>query len=136
MKLVIYITFAVALAFLLDYIHVMTMASMHPSSTIPYPTPMLYIFLLFTSIIVYLLLRPRQGRVEKVVDQLLREPDRSIYLKIYERGEVSVAEVAKELGLNKVKAWRAAQRLKDRGLIDLEKKAGRLVARLRTAKGQ
>jgi hypothetical protein len=35
-------------------------------------------------------------------------------------GEALVATVAKELGLNKLRAWRAAQRLQEKGLVILE----------------
>lgn len=122
------IALAVVLAFLLDYVHVVTMSFIYPGLAMEYPTPMLYIFILLTAPLALYLLSRQPKHVERVVAQLLKEPERSLYLKIYERGEV--AEVAKELGLTKVRAWRAVQRLKDKGLIELEKKAGRLVARV------
>jgi hypothetical protein len=59
-----------------------------------------------------------------VIIPLLREPERSMYLSLIKHGgETPVVTVARELGLNKVRAWRAAQRLEEKDLVILEKAA-------------
>jgi uncharacterized membrane protein len=81
--------------------------------------------------------KTREGDIRSEADasviiSLLREPERSMYLSLIKHGgEALVATVARELGLNKVRAWRAAQRLEEKGLVVLEKRGGRLVMRLR-----
>ena len=130
---------ALAASLLLDYIHVRIMCI-----GCPYPTPMSAVFFAIFSMLgfsLYLTLRrpPNEGEAGRSVDarilaSLLREPERSMYLKLVDHGgEAFVAQIAKELGLNKVKAWRAAQRLQEKGLVELEKIKGRLVMRLRSS---
>ncbi|WP_143615291.1 hypothetical protein [Thermoproteus sp. CP80] len=64
----------------------------------------------------------------EMILSLLKEPDRSMYLKLVQHcGEAPAAAIAKELGLNKVRAWRAAQRPQEKGLVVLEKRGGRLI---------
>ncbi|WP_148682884.1 helix-turn-helix transcriptional regulator [Pyrobaculum ferrireducens] len=136
MKAVYLFAIAVALAFLLDYVHVHLMCP-----HCPFPSPMLPIFALLVVVTVATLyfyihgfkpVETRPAGYYLVVANLLREPERSIYIKIYEKGgEAVLAEVARELGLRKLRAWRAAQRLAEKNLVVLEKQAGRLVVRLR-----
>ena len=136
MRLVVLIALAVITAFLLDYVHVKIMCPF-----CPFPSPMLPVFALltiFTVAVFYFFLygfKPVKTQPQGlyfIIANLLREPERSIYIKVYEKGgEAQLSEVAKELGLRKLRAWRAAQRLAEKKLVVLDKKAGRLVVRLR-----
>ncbi|AEA12521.1 hypothetical protein TUZN_1040 [Thermoproteus uzoniensis 768-20] len=128
---------ALAASLLLDYMHVRYMCP-----DCPYPTPMSVVFFALLSTLglaVYAVLRTSSGGARaggdlEMLASLLREPDRSMYLKLVAHGgEAPVAQIAKELGLNKVRAWRAAQRLQEKGLVELEKTKGRLVMRLRSS---
>ncbi|MCX8137990.1 helix-turn-helix transcriptional regulator [Pyrobaculum aerophilum] len=136
MRLVVLIALAVITAFLLDYVHVKIMCPF-----CPFPSSMLPVFALLTILTVavfYFFLygfKPVKTQPQGlyfIIANLLREPERSIYIKVYEKGgEAQLSEVAKELGLRKLRAWRAAQRLAEKKLVVLDKKAGRLVVRLR-----
>ncbi|MCY0889710.1 MAG: hypothetical protein OWQ51_01800 [Pyrobaculum arsenaticum] len=135
MRLVVLIAIAVTAAFLLDYVHVRVMCPL-----CPFPSPMLPVFALLvilTAAVFYFFFTFKPVKTQPqglplVISNLLREPERSIYIKIYEKGgEAYLSEVAKELGLRKLRAWRAAQRLAEKNLVVLEKKSGRLVVRLR-----
>ncbi|ABO08158.1 helix-turn-helix transcriptional regulator [Pyrobaculum calidifontis] len=137
MRLAPLLAFAAVAAVVLDYLHVSLMCPL-----CRFPSPMLPVFFLLTLLTTALLdvfytggFKPTRQQTQGLpaaVINLLREPDRSIYIKVYEKGgEVSLSEVAKELGLNKLRAWRAAQRLAEKELVYLEKRSGRLVVRLR-----
>ena len=125
------------LSALLDYIHVAYMCRV-----CMFPSPMFIVFFLLSLSVfaaTYNIMAKRQGArslqvgadIEMILS-LLKEPDRSMYLKLVQHGgEAPAAAIAKELGLNKVRAWRAAQRLQEKGLVVLEKRGGRLIMRLR-----
>lgn len=135
MRLAVLIAIATATAFLLDYVHVKAMCL-----PCPFPSPMLPVFALLTILtmaVFYLFFTFKPVKTQPqglplVISNLLKEPERSIYIKVYDKGgEAYLSEVAKELGLRKLRAWRAAQRLAEKKLVTLEKKSGRLVVRLR-----
>ncbi|AFA39857.1 hypothetical protein Pogu_1830 [Pyrobaculum oguniense TE7] len=137
MRLAVLIALAVITAFLLDYVHVKVMCPF-----CPFPSPMLPVFTLLTLLTVAVLhifflygfkpVKTQPQGLHFIIANLLREPERSIYIKVYEKGgEAQLSEVAKELGIRKLRAWRAAQRLAEKNLVILDKKAGRLVVRLR-----
>lgn len=137
MKLVVLIALSVATALLLDYTHVKVMCSF-----CPFPSPMLPVFALLTILtaaVFYIFslygfkpVKTQPQGLYFIIANLLREPERSIYIKVYDKGgEAQLSEIAKELGLRKLRAWRAAQRLAEKKLVVLEKQAGRLVVRLR-----
>ncbi|MEM1596997.1 MAG: hypothetical protein QW598_00815 [Pyrobaculum sp.] len=138
MRVVVLVASAVLAGAVLDYVHVATMCM-----SCRFPSPMFPVFILLSLVsvgIFYLFFSlsgfkpaesPPRGW-QRVIAQLLKEPERSIYLKVFEKGgEAQLSEVAKELGLRKLRAWRAAQRLAEKKLVYLEKRAGRLVVRLR-----
>ncbi len=137
MRLLPVLLLVVPLSILLDYIHVAYMCR-----GCVFPSPMFIMFsvtLTTLAVAIYALTatKTREGEVHGEIDpsviaSLLREPDRSMYMYLVKHGgEALVATVAKELGLNKLRAWRAAQRLQEKGLVILEKHRGRLVMRLR-----
>ena len=140
MKVMYLLILAVVMAVLLDYVHVYVMCPL-----CPFPSPMLLVFVLLnvvTASALYVFyvfyihgfkpVETQPGGLYLVIANLLREPERSIYIRVYEKGgEAVLAEVAKELGLRKLRAWRAVQRLAEKNLVFLEKQAGRLVVRLR-----
>lgn len=129
------IALILATALALDYVHVRLMCTW-----CSFPSPMFPVFVLLiapTVLIFYFLyyhgFKPAEPKrpALAIITNLLKEPDRSIYIKVYEKGgEAFLSEVAKELGLRKLRAWRAAQRLAEKKLVALEKRAGRLVVRL------
>ncbi|MEL9991239.1 MAG: hypothetical protein QXP98_08395 [Thermoproteus sp.] len=139
MRLIFLLVLAAVIALALDYIHVSLMCPMM-GHMCGFPSLMFPIFLTSTiaaAVVLYMYYsyRPVESRpsgLYRVVADLLKEPDRSIYLKLYEKGgEAQLAEIAKELGLRKLRAWRAAQRLAEKNLIGIEKRSGRLVLVLR-----
>lgn len=67
-----------------------------------------------------------------LITKLLPKPERDIYLELARRGgEAPLSEVAKSLGLRKVRAWRAAKRLEEKGLVKSVKVKGRVILKIK-----
>ncbi|PUA33582.1 MAG: hypothetical protein B7O98_03960 [Zestosphaera tikiterensis] len=84
-------------------------------------------------LLLFIFLRRRGEPIEPEMHVGLDERDLKL-LKILERGEVSLAELAKESGLNKSVVWRRMKRLSDEGLVEQRYEKGKLVFKL-TVKG-
>lgn len=103
----------------------------------------LYVFLPLLVIAVFILLvllphrpapspAPRDDKSGEIIIKLLPKAEREIYGELTRRGgEALLSDIAKALGLRKVRAWRAARRLEEKGLVEIEKIRGRIVIRTR-----
>ncbi len=81
----------------------------------------------------FLLKRGKSKSVEPEIRAGLDDRDLKL-LKVLERGEVSLTELAKESGLNKSVVWRRMKRLSEEGFVEQKYEKGKLVFKL-TAKG-